>query len=77
MERIISRSLERGATALAAYYTAEKIQDIRTEVLHDYRKKKVLFESIFLGEGFPQQLNTCISASTLRISTSRRTLTVT
>ena len=54
MERIISRSLERGATALAAYYTAEKIQDIRTEVLHDYRKKKVLFESMFLGAACPQ-----------------------
>ncbi len=54
MERVISHSLGRSATESADDSTAEKIQDIRTGVLHNYRKKKVLCQSMFLGAGSPQ-----------------------
>ncbi|MGK7935610.1 MAG: MobA/MobL family protein, partial [Xenococcaceae cyanobacterium] len=46
---VISRSSGRSATASAAYRAAEKIQDIKTGVLHDYRKKKGVDEKFILA----------------------------
>ena len=37
---IISRGKGRSATAAAAYRAAERIKDLRTGEIHDYRKKK-------------------------------------
>ncbi len=45
---VISRSSGRSATASAAYRTAEKIKDIRTGEIHDYRKKKGVDEKFIL-----------------------------
>ncbi len=46
---IISRSKGRSATAAAAYRAAEKIEDIRTGDIHDYRKKKGVDEKFILA----------------------------
>ncbi len=37
---IISRGKGRSVTAAAAYRAAERIKDLRTGEIHDYRKKK-------------------------------------
>ena len=46
---VISRSGGRSATASAAYRAAEKIKDIRTGEIHDYRKKKGVDEKFILA----------------------------
>ncbi len=46
---IISRSKGRSATAAAAYRAAERIEDIRTGEIHDYRKKKGVDEKFILA----------------------------
>ncbi len=46
---VISRSSGRSATASAAYRAAEKIQDIKTGEIHDYRKKKGVDEKFILA----------------------------
>ena len=46
---VISRSAGRSATASAAYRAAEKIQDIKTGEIHDYRKKKGVDEKFILA----------------------------
>ncbi len=46
---IISRSKGRSATAAAAYRAAEKIKDLRTGEIHDYRKKKGVDEKFILA----------------------------
>ena len=46
---VISRSKGRSATASAAYRAGEKILDIRTGEIHDYRKKKGVDEKIILA----------------------------
>ena len=46
---IISRSGGRSATASAAYRAAEKIKNIRTGEIHDYRKKKGIDEKFILA----------------------------
>ena len=49
---VISRSGGRSATASAAYRAAEKIKDIRTGEIHDYRKKKGVDEKFILAPDF-------------------------
>ncbi len=46
---VISRSSGRSATASAAYRAAERIKDIRTGEIHDYRKKKGVDEKFILA----------------------------
>ena len=46
---VISRSAGRSATASAAYRAAEKIKDVRTGEIHDYRKKKGVDEKFILA----------------------------
>ncbi|MDJ0634779.1 MAG: MobQ family relaxase [Xenococcaceae cyanobacterium MO_188.B29] len=46
---VISRSKGRSATASAAYRAGEKILDIRTGEIHDYRQKKGVDEKIILA----------------------------
>ncbi len=46
---VVSRSGGRSATASAAYRAAEKIKDIRTGEIHDYRKKKGVDEKFILA----------------------------
>ncbi len=46
---VISRSSGRKATASAAYRAAERIKDIRTGEIHDYRKKKGVDEKFILA----------------------------
>ncbi len=46
---IISRSKGRSATAAAAYRAAERIEDLRTGEIHDYRKKKGVDEKFILA----------------------------
>ena len=46
---IISRSKGRSATAAAAYRAAERIEDIRTGEIHDYRKKRGVDEKFILA----------------------------
>ncbi len=46
---IISRGKGRSATAAAAYRAAEKIKDLRTGEIHDYRKKKGVDEKFILA----------------------------
>ena len=46
---VISRSAGRSATASAAYRAAEKIKDIRTGEIHDYKKKKGVDEKFILA----------------------------
>ena len=46
---VISRSSGRSATASAAYRAAEKIKDIKTGEIHDYRKKKGVDEKFILA----------------------------
>ena len=46
---VISRSSGRSATASAAYRAAEKIKDIQTGEIHDYRKKKGVDEKFILA----------------------------
>ena len=49
---VISRSSGRSATASAAYRTAEKIKDIRTGEIYDYRKKKGVDEKFILAPSY-------------------------
>ncbi len=46
---VISRSAGRSATASAAYRAAEKIKDVKTGEVHDYRKKKGVDEKFILA----------------------------
>ena len=46
---VISRSKGRSATASAAYRAGEKILDMRTGEIHDYRKKKGVDDQIILA----------------------------
>ena len=46
---VISRSKGRSATASAAYRAGEKILDLRTGEIHDYRKKKGVDEKMILA----------------------------
>ena len=46
---VVSRSSGRSATASAAYRAAERIVDLRTGEIHDYRKKKGVDETLILA----------------------------
>ncbi len=47
--KVVQRSKGRSATAAAAYRAAEKIHDDKTNVTHDYRKKRGVFGSEILA----------------------------
>lgn len=51
--QVISRSQGRSAVASAAYRSAEKLKDERTDLTHDYTKKAhdILFKEIMLPTG--------------------------
>lgn len=53
--KIVKRSSGRSATAAAAYRAAEKIHDYKTDVTHDYRKKRSVFGAeIIAPDGSPE-----------------------
>ena len=53
--KIVKRSSGRSATAAAAYRAAEKIHDYKTDITHDYRKKRSVFGAeIIAPEGSPE-----------------------
>ncbi len=53
--KIVKRSSGRSATAAAAYRAAEKIHDYKTDVTHDYRKKRGVFGAeIIAPDGSPK-----------------------
>ena len=47
--KFIKRSSGRSATAAAAYRAAEKVHDYKTDVTHDYRKKRGVFGAEILA----------------------------
>lgn len=52
MKKPISRKAGRSSTAAAAYRSAERIMDLRTGEIHDYRKKEgVMFSQIVVPTG--------------------------
>lgn len=53
--KFVKRSSGRSATAAAAYRAAEKIHDYKTDITHDYRKKRSVFGAeIIAPEGSPE-----------------------
>ncbi len=47
--KFIKRSSGRSATAAAAYRAAEKVHDYKTDITHDYRKKRSVFGAEILA----------------------------
>lgn len=47
--KFIKRSSGRSATAAAAYRSAEKVHDYKTDITHDYRKKRDVFGAEILA----------------------------
>jgi ATP-dependent exoDNAse (exonuclease V) alpha subunit len=55
--QVISRGQGRSCVAAAAYRAGERIQDIRTELIHDFTKKEsdVLYKEILLPKDAPER----------------------